>query len=277
MASSYLYRMGTIVYKEFRPHERLSPFIDAFWTVTGNNPSPQPDKILPDGCVDIILNTGPAFHSRQGAGGDGHPGSTSDVETSEAEAGGTGFMKTGEAYLIGTMTRYIELVRPPSTRLTGIRFKPGGFSCFFDPGFLKDAADRTVEFDRTLIPTLDPGLADPAPILNRFFANRLSLPKQPILALIEDVQRMKGRLTISQLARRNFITIRQLERHFRLHLDLTPKAFLNFVRYQSALELIQSKPASQTLLGIALDCGFYDHAHLANEMRKYSGSAPTGI
>jgi AraC-like DNA-binding protein len=257
--------MAQIVYKEFQPDRALAPFIDAFWTIAGNNSSPQPDKILPDGCVDIILNTGPAFHSRQATASNSQPGPEYSL------------MNSGEAYLVGTMTRYIEMVRPPSTSLTGIRFKPGGFSFFYDPGFLKDAANRTVGFDRALVPILHPDHSDPSPVLNRFFTSRLSIPKQPVLPLIADIQRLKGKLTITQLARRNFITIRHLERLFQHHLDLTPKAFINFVRYQAAMVHIQSKPAPRTLLDIALECGYYDHAHLANEIKKYSGLAPTGI
>ena len=108
MGFFYIYVMEPIFYKEFLPDKALTPYIDAFWTVTGNNDLPLPDKIMPDGCVDIILNAGPAFL-------------TSDDATP---------MASGEAYLIGTMTRYKEMVRPPGTQLTGIRFKPGGFSFF---------------------------------------------------------------------------------------------------------------------------------------------------
>ncbi|HEY4109360.1 hypothetical protein [Puia sp.] len=74
------------------------------------------------------------------------------------------------------MTRYIEMVRPPSTSLTGIRFKPGGFSFFYDPLLLRDAADRTVEFDRTLIPVIDPVIPAPNLSLDEFFLRRLAAP-----------------------------------------------------------------------------------------------------
>jgi hypothetical protein len=59
--------MDRIIYREIPPQEALSPFIDAYWTVTGHNTGNLPDKVLPDACVDIILNTGPAFASEIGA------------------------------------------------------------------------------------------------------------------------------------------------------------------------------------------------------------------
>jgi AraC-like DNA-binding protein len=247
--------MDHIVYKEFLPHTTLAPFIDAFWTVTGHNAGPVPDKILPDGCVDIILNTGPSFSTSNGAAP----------------------MAAGEAYLIGTMTRYIEMIRPPATSLTGIRFKPGGFSFFYAPSFLKDSADRTVEFDRTLVPAINPATPDPTANLDDFFLRRLAAPAHPIQPLIADIQLAKGCISVSRLARQNFMTIRQLERLFQLHLAITPKEFINFSRFQTAIQQIRSRQANKTLLDISLDCGYYDHAHLTNEIKKYSGSAPSAF
>ena len=249
--------MEPIVYKEFLPDRALTPYIDAFWTVTGNNDLPLPDKIMPDGCVDIILNAGPAYL-------------TSDDATP---------MASGEAYLIGTMTRYKEMVRPPGTQLTGIRFKPGGFSFFYDHSLLHDTANRTIEFDRALIPSIDNDnpVANPSPVLNTFFFRRLRAPVQPIQPLIADIQRMKGRITVSQLARQNFITARRLERIFSHHLAIPPKEFINFTRYQSAIRQIRTRPANKTFLDIACDCGYYDHAHLANEIKRYTGSIPSAF
>jgi AraC-like DNA-binding protein len=241
-----------IVYQQFRAHEALSPFIDAFWTVSGGNSSPVPETLLPDGCVDIILNHGPSFPAQRGQ-----------------------IMGTGEAWLVGTMTRYKELLRPPGTLLTGIRFLPGGFSFFFDQSLLKDTANQTVEFDKTLLPDLRAG--NPSFILNRFFTDQLSTPSQPIQALLEDIYRSKGRISVSSLAKQRFMTIRQLERLFQLHLAVSPKEFIGFVRYQSAARALRSRPAGATLLDLACACGYYDHAHLSNEIKKYTGSPPSAF
>ena len=238
-----------IFYQQFRPHNALSPYIDAYWTVTGSNSTPIPSTILPDGCVDIILNHGPSFPAQQDQ-----------------------IMRSSEAWLVGTMTRYKELVRPPSTLLTGIRFRPGGFSFFFDHTFLKNTADQTVEFDKTLLPTLRAG--NPSTILDRFFIDRLSAPSQPLQPFIEDIYRSNGRLTVSALAKQRFVTIRQLERFFQLHLAISPKEFISFVRYESAVRALRSRKPGATLLDIACACGYYDHAHLSNEIKKYSGSTP---
>jgi AraC-like DNA-binding protein len=244
-----------IFYREIPPHQALSPFIDAYWTVIGNNPGYLPDTVLPDACVDIIFNTGPGFAS---------------------EVGSTQ-MNTGQAYLIGTMTRRKEMIRPPETRLTGIRFKPGGFPFFYDHLLLKDTADKTVEFDPGLLPQIPDTSSKLAPLLDHFFCDRLTLPSRQALTLVTAVHQAKGRITVSELAKRNFVTTRQLERLFSLHLDITPKEFINVTRFQYTFDKIRRESSRKSLLDIAFECGYYDHAHLANEIKRYTGSIPSGL
>jgi AraC-like DNA-binding protein len=242
-----------IIYREIRPYKVLAPYIDAFWTVTGANTADQPDKILPDGCVDIIFNTGPAFTTGQG----------------------TTRLSSGEAYLVGTMTRFKEMVRPPGTQLIGVRFKPGGFSCFYPPSLLRSTADRTVEFDRSLFPAIDPGKPDLAGRLNRFFLDKLALPAQSPLPILMDIAASKNSITVSDLAKKHFLPIRRLERQFQLHVGISPKEFIDFARYQTAMEQLKKRRSGQTLLDIACACGYYDHAHLSREVKKYSGAPPS--
>jgi AraC-like DNA-binding protein len=244
-----------INYREIAPHRALSPFIDAYWTVTGDNTGYFPDKVLPDACVDIILNTGPAF---------------------APEIGATQ-MDTGRAYLIGTMTRFKEMIRPPATRLTGIRFKPGGFPFFYDHLILKDTADKTVEFDPGLVPPIPETPSNLAAYLDRWFADRLTVPSQQTLTLIESIHQVRGRITVSELAKRNFVTTRQLERLFSLYLDISPKEFINVTRFQYAFDKIHQEPSRKRLLDIACECGYYDHAHLANDIKRYTGSTPSDL
>ena len=253
-----------IIYRELRPHPALSPFIDAYWTVTGHNAGFVPDKVLPDACVDIIFNAGPAF---------------------AAEIGATR-MDRGHAYLIGTMTRFKEMIRPPATRLIGIRFKPGGFPFFYDHQLLKNTADKTIEFDPGLLPDIPEPYrqtkipeypSNLAALLDRFFCNRLAAPSQQILTLITTVHQAEGRLTVTELARRNFITTRQLERLFSLHLDIAPKELINVTRFRYAFSKIRQESPRKRLLDIACECGYYDHAHFTNDIRRYTGSSPSAL
>lgn len=50
-----------MTYRQLLPSPGLAPYIDAYWTVTGKNTKAKDEKIMPDGCIDIILNLGEDF------------------------------------------------------------------------------------------------------------------------------------------------------------------------------------------------------------------------
>ena len=57
--------------------------------------------------------------------------------------------------MVGTMTRYKVNLMHSGTNLIGIRFKPAGFSAFYDHSSLYKLTDETVEFDPKIAPDLD--------------------------------------------------------------------------------------------------------------------------
>jgi AraC-like DNA-binding protein len=244
-------------YLQLLPGDSLARYIDAYWTLTGKNSSIFTEKILPDGCVDIILNLGDDFFTDNS----------------------NFLMKHNQAYLVGTMTRYKEIVRSGDTNLIGIRFKPGAFSFFYDFDSLHEIADRTIEFDKKSIPEINDNTSDIDILLNRFFDNKLaiSVQRQSFGEIIADVERQKGQVTVAALARKYFTTTRQLERYFKMYVGISPKEYINFIRFQYAVNNIRDNCAKTSLLNIAFESGYYDHAHLSNEIKKYTGSTPSEL
>lgn len=242
-------------YQQYKPHRKLESYIDAFWTVISGDVPSESGRIMPDGCVDIILNLGSEFKTDNG----------------------TVSMESHHAYLVGTMTLYKDVPRPPGSKLIGIRFKPGVFPCFYDCQFLGETANKTVEFDKKLIPPINNDTKDLYALLNRFFIDRLSVPGQTVFGLIEDIDNLRGQVTVDDLAKRHSISTRQLERQFKLYLDISPKEYINFVRCQSALEKIRNNQAKKSLLEIAFESGYYDHSHLSNEIKKHTGTIPSEL
>jgi hypothetical protein len=45
-------------YKQFEPQAVLSTYIDAYWEVTSDDSRSFTERIMPDCCVDIIINLG---------------------------------------------------------------------------------------------------------------------------------------------------------------------------------------------------------------------------
>lgn len=244
-----------MIYQQRHPPPALAPYIDAFWISAGDSSKTERVKILPDGCVDIIMNLG---------------------EDSKTDNGATS-IRHGKTYLVGTMSQYIVADIHPGTRLLGIRFKPAAFSAFYPSISLHEIVNQTVEIPGSFLP--DPGkiMTDPCGHLSKFFLDKLEQPRHQLLHIIADIKQHKGLISVAELTKRHCITARQLERAFKQHVGITPKEFINFVRYQFVLPAIKHKPSDKTLADIAFDHGYYDHAHLANEVKRYTGTAPSQL
>ncbi|WP_404980341.1 helix-turn-helix transcriptional regulator [Chitinophaga pollutisoli] len=77
------------------------------------------------------------------------------------------------------------------------------------------------------------------------------------------------------MAKRHFTTVRQLERNFKKFIGLSPKEYSNIIRFQNALATIKNSDENRSLIDIAFECGYYDHSHLTNEIRRNTGLSPS--
>ncbi|SEL13548.1 helix-turn-helix domain-containing protein [Parapedobacter koreensis] len=243
-----------MIYNQVKPHPDLLDFIDAFWTVEGVGKQCDKEIILPDGCVDLIVNLGEEYKADDG------------IVTMHPE----------KAYLVGTMTTFKETFVSTSNRLLGIRFKPAAFSSFYGNYVSMDEiTDKTIEFTQSISPDIHKIKRHPIPYLNAYFLNRLSDTRHNLSNVIRDVQTAGGQISIDSLAKRNHTTVRQLERSFKQYIGVSPKEFVNIVRFKTALSKIKRNKQQQSLLDIAVDCGYYDHAHLTNAIKRYTGTSPS--
>ena len=64
----------------------------------------------------------------------------------------------------------------------------------------------------------------------------------------------------------------QLERRFLWEVGLTPKRLSRIVRFQRAIDLLRT--TDERWAAVALDCGYYDQAHLNREFRDFAGQSP---
>jgi AraC-like DNA-binding protein len=243
-----------MTYFQFNPHYALAKYIDAYWTARGVGKESTIEKILPDGCVDIIFNLG------------------EDCNTDDNSL----TMRNGKSYLVGTMTHFKKTVMTGETHLFGVRFKPAAFSTFYKFDALHEVTDQTVTLDKGLAPDIQKVIINSTSYLDQFFLDKLSKPKHNLLQVIDNIQEHKGQIDLQSLALSHFTTVRQLERGFKKHIGISPKAFINLVRYQFALSTIRKAPR-QSLLDVAFECGYYDHSHLTNELKRYTGMAPSQL
>lgn len=103
------------------------------------------------------------------------------------------------------------------------------------------------------------------------------MKNNPLQSVIQDIHSTNGQISIDELSKRNFKTVRQLERNFKKLVGLSPKEYSNIIRFQNALNIIKNSDENRSFLDIAFECGYYDHSHLTNEIKRYTGLSPSQL
>ena len=243
-------------YKEIKPSIYLRNKIHSYWELTGDTSSNNWERIFPDGCPGLIMNLGDTCSTDNG----------------------TVKMEHGKTYMVGAITTYKESYINENTHLIGVCLKPSAFASFFSYSSLCEIKNKTVLFDKNLSFDRDRFFKDNyTNYLNQFFTDRKNNKTSRLGSVIEDMQVSKGLITIDELSKQNGISIRQLERLFNRFIGLTPKEYANIIRLQTTLNLILSQKENTSLLDIAFECGYYDHSHLTNAIKNYTGFLPSEL
>jgi AraC-like DNA-binding protein len=239
----------------------LAAAVKAVWFARGTKAEfDVPEPIVPDGCVELVLNLAGRFV--------------------QVDAGGT--LQPREL-LVGQMTRPTVASPTGDVDLLGIRFWPGRAGAVLRTP-MWELQDQLIAAS-SVLPGLE-GLADDlrslpkgsrlarltdvlSPYCGRVAPDRL----RRVDAALTQIATTQGMLSIDGLAARTGVTRRHLERQFRDEVGLRVKQVARITRIQSVLAVVQSQ---RSLSGaeIAARFGYSDQAHLIHECRALTGSTP---
>jgi AraC-like DNA-binding protein len=116
-------------------------------------------------------------------------------------------------------------------------------------------------------------------LLDRLLGRRLAEARAPVAGVEHTWRRLvqtHGAATVEALAAEVGWSRRHLFARFREHTGLPPKVFARILRFQRAAALM-ADPGGPSLCEIALDCGYYDQAHLNRDFRAFAGRTPTEL
>lgn len=253
-------------YQEFRPAEPLAKFIKCFWALESEaSQSTSPERILPDGCTEMVFHLGDPFdqHNADGA-----------------------TERQPLALLVGQM-RGCLLIQPTGrVRVLGVRFWPGGAYPFLALP-QNEIAGSVIALDSVWGATsrdLHSRIADsktPAESVRQVEATLLGRLNQfhrhddGVFQAIALILLSGGRQPVESLADDMGIGLRRLDRIFNTRVGLTPKTLCRIVRFQRVFKMLERSERARDWVQIALDCGYYDQAHFVKEFREFAGKAPT--
>ena len=237
------------------------------WIVQAERCRMAAEAALPDACVELYFNLGPAGRHLQGT-----------------VAHGT--LPHRAAWVVGPRERPLFIEK--ETRdcdIVAIRLHPWMAECVLGVP-ATELRESLVDLDALWGRGVDRirnelhGATDPAArlaIVESAVAARVR-PRQSgdttvSETLCNDADR-NPRMTIGELAARHGLTHRRVIELFDRTVGLKPKAYQRVRRLRRAFRLIDSSPRP-TWTTIAHRCGYFDQAHFINDFRALTGVSPT--
>ena len=88
--------------------------------------------------------------------------------------------------------------------------------------------------------------------------------------IVNRICRAKGQISIKDLEQETNYSACYLRRIFKSYHGISPKQFAQYVRFQNLLK--EANNEDILLDQLALDCGYFDEAHMMKEFKKFSGT-----
>jgi AraC-like DNA-binding protein len=245
---------------EHAPPAELAAWVRCIWTLRGApDATDGGDPVLPDGCVEIVLNFGDRFRRH--------------LENGTVE-------RQPRALIAGQITRSIAIEPEGFIDLLGIRFHPWGAAPFFrvtasemrDRMFVLDeitcieralrrVGDADEEHERLAL--VGSALAECVP--------KARAPHSTAAHAVALVG--SGSDSVRAMASKIGTTTRAMQLAFQNEIGMSPKSLMRISRLQRAAGIARGgEPMS--LSRLALAAGYYDQAHFARDCRDIAGLTP---
>lgn len=232
-------------YRETIPSPSLSSVVECFWIYQAT--SSVSTLILPDGCIDILFRLHNTLY---------------------------------EVDIVGSMTHVDTAHIPSGHTYIGIRFKPG-MICSVLPlsyEFLVDKIKCITCTNHIFLEKLYPdinrskSIEEILEILNMKIS--VNYEPSPIHEALNCMVEKNGSICSEELSDISHLCNRQFSRYCIKLTGLSPKKLSRILRFRKTWEGLQQFP-DQSLATLALDCGYYDQAHMIHEFHAMAGMSPS--
>jgi len=250
-----------VIYLVRKPAPPLAPYAQVLWYAQAPLTEHKRERVLPSGCVEVILSLSRDF--------------LMDCPEGEPDR------PNAPALVVGARSVYEIVDTADMNALIGIHFRPGGFG-----PFVGDCADRFSNLSLPLdqlwgspVGALRDELREIASprarlaflercLLERFTARR---PRHAMVEFgLERFARDSQVSTVREVAKSTGWSERRFSQVFREQVGFPPKVWCRIQRFQRAVRQLHAG-VDLPWAELALECGFYDQSHFANEFRAFSG------
>lgn len=255
-----------MIYRTRVPQPVLSPFIELLWFYEDLELDHSKEKLLPDASMELIidLSEGPKrlYDNR-------------DLDR---------FTTYNRCWISGLQPQFIVLGVEAGSSMMGAHFKTGGAAPFL--GFpLSELSGNVVELDliwkREILALREQLLEATTPdekfdLLEAYLIMKAQARLQPdrTVNVALDMLRSWPVLPLRELAANLGLSHKQMLSRFDCRVGVTPKLASRIFRFQRALAAINQTKVPPDWADMAIDCGYYDQAHLIHEFKDLAGLTP---
>jgi AraC-like DNA-binding protein len=255
-----------VIFRQYRPSKALAAYIKCYWVLESEYFPGPPERILPDGCTELIFHYGDNYHRIS----DGKP------------------LEQPKNILVGQIKQAIELQATGKTGMFGIRFHPWGLYPFtgvpsdkfadlhIESGqFFKDIHVLSEQFQFL-------GHEEMVVHVEAYLIGVFKKQKQRhfydadrFAAIIPEMLKDVSSVSVSSIAGMANMSERQFNRKFGEVIGLSPKHFIRIARVQQFVNSYNPGNRQRSLGDLIYDCGYYDPAHFSKDFKDIAGVSPS--
>ncbi|MEI4619531.1 AraC family transcriptional regulator [Bacillus pfraonensis] len=242
-------------YQEIKPTGILAHYVKCFWTLERTYHQDEKEIVWPDGNVELLFHYGSRYYNKN--------------------------RQMPHSFVIGPLTKYMDLISDGHVSLMGVRFQPWGFASFFRET-MKELTNQMVPletligYEAKLLEEMIYGAnkEEALSILEKFLVKRLTgIQNEIMIPMVSKLKSKKGNIHIKSMAEEFYISERQMERFFRQHIGVSPKKLSTILRFDAARTCMIFAP-HMSMQEIMYKFGYYDYSHFTKDFRNYLGMSP---
>jgi len=244
-------------YREIQPSPAAARVVRCYWILEDDGASRGPQRIVPDGRSELILNLGQPYESQTPSGWKSQP----------------------QYFFMGQITGPLLLRAAGRARTIGIRFHPhtAGHVLGIPANELTNTATELDHLSRPLWRELEPlaelhGPLDAIQVLDQVIARRDFKSDEQLADAVRELEGSRGSMRIAEIAYRAGLSARQFERRFLSAVGIPPKLFCRMQRFQRVFPALENQHDGWA--DTAARCGYYDQAHLIRDFHEFAGKPP---
>lgn len=251
-------------YQTFEPSHDLTTLIKCYWTLESpKEEMPEKQTIVPDSCMEMIFHYGDLYR--------------------QYTQNGNSIIQP-KCFVIGQLTRPLEIEPTGETGIFSVRFHPDGFfpittipikementAVSLEKLFGKDGQDIEEKILNSN------SSSERIKRIETFLLNRLTDTEtvdRIVKATVETILTANGQLSVNALSKQTNTNRRQLERKFSSAIGLSPKQLSKTIRLQATLKMLLNKQFT-SLTALAYENEYYDQAHFIKDFKEITGFTP---